>query len=118
MAVKPHSASENLMPVPALLVCLAFATDVTVQTALGSVRGSRWKNVEAFISVPYAIPPLNERRFASATPLGGKPWAGIKELDATGRDKMPISCWQASAGGNPIFWQVSGKIASKPQHHK
>ncbi|XP_060058359.1 thyroglobulin [Erinaceus europaeus] len=48
--------------------------------------GTSWKQVDQFLGVPYATPPLEERRFQEPEPLN---WTG--SWDAT---KPRPSCWQ------------------------
>ncbi|XP_007938731.1 thyroglobulin [Orycteropus afer afer] len=51
--------------------------------------GTAWKQVNQFLGVPYAAPPLSERRFQAPEPLN---WTG--SWDAT---KPRASCWQPGA---------------------
>ncbi|XP_006830780.1 PREDICTED: thyroglobulin [Chrysochloris asiatica] len=51
--------------------------------------GTAWKQVYQFLGVPYAAPPLAERRFQAPEPLN---WTG--SWDAT---KPRASCWQPGA---------------------
>nr|XP_054102612.1 thyroglobulin isoform X1 [Callithrix jacchus] len=48
--------------------------------------GTSWKQVDQFLGVPYAAPPLAERRFRAPEPLN---WTG--SWDAS---KLRASCWQ------------------------
>jgi len=52
---------------------------LTARTALGDVRGVAHDGLVQFRGVPYAVPPLAERRFRPPEPIGA--WQG--ELDAT-----------------------------------
>src|ERR1700733_14636347 len=49
-------------------------------TSLGSLRGAWHDGIAAFRGVPYAVPPIGDRRFATAAPA--EPWSGLR--DATG----------------------------------
>ena len=51
----------------------------TVTTQLGSITGKSENDIQMFLGVPYAKPPVGERRF-QAPELHG-PWSGT--LDAT-----------------------------------
>jgi para-nitrobenzyl esterase len=51
----------------------------TVTTKLGSITGKSENNIQMFLGVPYAKPPVGERRFRAPEPHG--PWQGT--LDAT-----------------------------------
>lgn len=74
-----------------LLACASDSAMDVVQTKSGSVRGTTWNTtsgtVRAFLSIPYAEPPLGENRFRMAIPK--KPWTDI--YNAT---KLPQICMQ------------------------
>ncbi|GFR70188.1 carboxylic ester hydrolase [Elysia marginata] len=67
---------------------------VTLSTSLGDVVGERKSvgtgisMVEVFYGIPYAKPPVGERRFQA--PLAAEPW-GSSPLDGTVK---PNACWQ------------------------
>ena len=47
------------------------------QTTCGTVRGRHRRGVELFASIPYAVPPIGERRFAA--PVPHEPWKGVRD---------------------------------------
>ena len=51
----------------------------TITTRLGAIVGKSENDIQIFRGVPYAKPPLGERRFQAPEPHG--PWSGT--LDAT-----------------------------------
>jgi para-nitrobenzyl esterase len=51
-----------------------------VETGLGKLEGFESDGVRVFRGVPFAVPPVGERRFRAPEPA--KPWAGVR--DATG----------------------------------
>ena len=51
-------------------------------TALGDICGVRRDGVTTFRGVPYAEPPVGERRFAAAEPV--HPWKGLREATEHG----------------------------------
>ena len=58
-----------------------------VQTVSGAVVGKietlpHGKAVHEYLGIPYAEPPVGERRFAAAKPV--KPWSGIREVTEFG----------------------------------
>ncbi|XP_042555885.1 thyroglobulin isoform X1 [Dipodomys spectabilis] len=82
--------------VPAPRISAAPAPSVTIAThgqLLGRSQaiqvGPSWKQVDQFLGVPYAAPPLAESRFRAPEPLN---WTG--SWDAT---KPRASCWQPGA---------------------
>jgi para-nitrobenzyl esterase len=82
--------SRRCVPLSALLVVLAAwvpaaaAADVVVTTETGQVRGFTADGLREFRGIPFAVPPLGERRFESPAPAA--PWSGV--LDAT-RHRSP-----------------------------
>ena len=47
------------------------------QTTCGTVRGRHRRGVELFAGIPYAVPPIGERRFAA--PVPHEPWKGVRD---------------------------------------
>eukprot|EP01062_Namystynia_karyoxenos_P059935 TRINITY_DN51369_c0_g1_i1.p1 TRINITY_DN51369_c0_g1~~TRINITY_DN51369_c0_g1_i1.p1 ORF type:complete len:584 (+),score=163.26 TRINITY_DN51369_c0_g1_i1:84-1835(+) len=82
-----------LSAIPAAVLAIS-AVPPTVTTPLGAAVGS-WaaEGVERYGGIPYALPPLGQRRFARAE-LDSRPWAGGR-LDAA-RPGPP--CIQNPAG--------------------
>lgn len=58
--------------------CAAYSTAVIRNTTLGSVQGLSNGNVSAFLSIPFAAPPLGEYRFRAPQP--GIKWDGVKDV--------------------------------------
>ena len=57
----------------------AVRSTTTIATRLGTVVGKSANNIQSFLGIPYAKPPIGERRFRAPEPHG--PWAGT--LDGT-----------------------------------
>ncbi len=53
-----------------------------VRTALGAVRGRSLDGVDAYLGLPYALPPVGARRFQA--PVPAPPWEGLLAADAFG----------------------------------
>ncbi|HUR09360.1 MAG TPA: carboxylesterase family protein [Nonomuraea sp.] len=80
--------------VPALAATAGeVAAPVVVKTADGEVRGAVGARVRSFQGIPYAAPPVGERRWKSPAPV--VPWSGVREATSPG-----ASC--AQPGGYPI----------------
>ncbi|WP_043738885.1 carboxylesterase family protein [Nocardia asiatica] len=67
-----------------------------VRTTAGVVRGSREKAVAVFRGIPYARPPVGERRFAAPVPVA--PWEGVRDALAFGpagsaKGLCDVACW-------------------------
>lgn len=61
-----------------------------VETESGRVRGTSTSGVESFLGIPYAAPPVGNRRWRAPAPAA--PWRGIRSATAIGPD-----CMQARA---------------------
>uniref|UniRef100_A0A663DLM0 Carboxylesterase type B domain-containing protein n=1 Tax=Aquila chrysaetos chrysaetos TaxID=223781 RepID=A0A663DLM0_AQUCH len=57
--------------------------------------GSEWKNISQFLGIPYAAPPLAERRFSPP-----EPFAWVETWDAT---VARAACWQPGDGEAPSY---------------
>lgn len=55
---------------------------MTISTPNGSLRGAVEGDHLAFLGIPYALPPVGERRFRPA--VAAPPWEGIRVATATG----------------------------------
>ena len=68
-----------------------------VEIASGRVEGAPSRGVLRFKGIPYAAPPVGDRRFAPPAPA--EPWTGV--LHATGRPPtapQPVAAMEAMAG--------------------
>ncbi|NWV67698.1 THYG protein, partial [Malurus elegans] len=55
--------------------------------------GSEWRNISQFLGIPYAAPPLGERRFSPP-----EPFAWVESWNAT---EARAACWQPGDGEAP-----------------
>jgi para-nitrobenzyl esterase len=72
--------AELLAPIPAEVWPDEIATEVT--TPLGIVKGGAHKGIRIFRGIPYAKPPIGERRFAP--PEKTQAWNGVKDCTRFG----------------------------------
>jgi para-nitrobenzyl esterase len=77
------------------------ARGVPVETAKGRLEGLRRDGYQAFLGIPFAMPPTGRRRFCA--PQAPEPWAGVRDATAFGRS--------AIQGTHPI----PGMAASGPR---
>ena len=69
------------------------ATELVTSTALGKIKGRPMKtrkqrDIIGYLNVPYAKPPVDQRRFALPVPM--EPWPDIFD----GTSKSPKQCTQ------------------------
>lgn len=77
-----------------LLVAPFVSGDKIITTSNGPIKGTtlvRTKNIEAFLGIPFAEPPVGPLRFA-------KPVAKSSWEDTYDADKLPPACVQATLG--------------------
>jgi para-nitrobenzyl esterase len=70
---------------------------VRLEVASGAIRGVREGNIQVYKGIPYAKPPLGERRFAP--PEDAEPWAGERDCTRFGSQCFQVS---AFAGSEPF----------------
>jgi len=58
------------------------AAPLVVTTEAGDVRGSTAEGVRAFLGIPYAAPPVGDRRWRA--PAQGEPWEGVRDATVAG----------------------------------
>ncbi|WP_309092356.1 carboxylesterase family protein [Phenylobacterium sp.] len=76
----------------------AARPDPVVQAPAGAVQGEALRGLNVFRGIPYAAPPLGERRWKPPAPLA--PWAGVRQAKAFGpaclQPRMPAGFIYAS----------------------
>jgi para-nitrobenzyl esterase len=76
-----------------------IAADAVVRTAEGQLRGQAGADHFVFQGIPYAQPPVGERRWQPPRPVG--PWAGVRE--ATRPGPMCPQSYTYPPGSPPTF---------------
>ncbi|WP_051466591.1 carboxylesterase/lipase family protein [Actinomadura oligospora] len=72
----------------------AASPAATVRTDHGVVRGSTVDGVDKFLGVPFAAPPVGDRRFAAPAPA--RRWNGVRQATSYGP-----ACAQLASGNGP-----------------
>jgi para-nitrobenzyl esterase len=84
------------------------ATAPQVKTHDGALVGKREGDVNAFLGVPFAAPPVGQNRWRAPGPV--KPWTGERAAD-----HFAASCWQQTGPGGFGPWTheyvVSGPVS-------
>ncbi|MET7283332.1 carboxylesterase family protein [Kribbella sp. NPDC005582] len=94
-----------------------------VRTTVGVLRGVREAGCTVFRGIPYAEPPVGERRFAEPRPV--RPWDGVRPAIAfgppppqsgllggsttdAGDDWLTLNVWTPDATGLPVMVWIPG----------
>lgn len=92
------------------LSALCFAQPVAAQNGpvvtapAGSVQGQAADGINIFRGIPYARPPVGERRWKP--PLPAQSWRGVRQAAQFG-----ASCWQPRARGESIYASELGEMS-------
>ena len=90
------------------LLCAAQAASAQngpiVAAPAGSVQGEAAAGLNIFRGIPYARPPVGERRWKP--PLPAQTWRGVRQATAFGP-----SCWQPRARGESIYASELGEMS-------
>ncbi|XP_053676821.1 esterase E4-like [Anopheles nili] len=100
------SSFSGFLPVVLGVLCLAAASNgITVPIeGLGQVMGSETVTartqqiVYQFLNIPYAAPPVGERRFKAPVPIS--PWTGVKDVSMPGRACPQLGVTTQNPEGN------------------
>ena len=90
---------KALFPFILLLISLPHALihAQSVETTIGNLEGmTTSRGIQAFKGIPYAKPPVRDRRWKPPEPAGE--WAGIRQADRFG-----LRCMQPRSFGDMIF---------------
>ena len=85
---------------PGMVHPVRFASDarpVLVATQAGTVRGVEGAGVRAWLGVPYAAPPVGDRRWRAPRPV--EPWSGVRDATRIGSDCTQALGRRAILGG-------------------
>ncbi len=70
-----------------------------VEIATGQIRGIERSQSWAYLGIPYALPPIGERRFRA--PVPATPWAGIRDARSLSRPAVQTALNPASPPADP-----------------
>jgi para-nitrobenzyl esterase len=93
--MQPFQVVRSLLLLSSLLGSQACANDV-VRTQNGDVRGVTSGQVQSFLAIPYAAPPVGELRWMP--PREPADWTGIRDAS-----NFSLECPQMSPGANGQF---------------
>lgn len=79
----------------------ALAQEPVAKAPAGSVRGLREGDANVFLNIPYALPPIGERRWRAPAPMPR--WPGVRPAQTMG-----VACMQPPMAAGPYN---RGKIA-------
>ena len=79
-----------------IISCSSSLPSKVVETAIGKLQGYEQNEINYFLGIPYAEPPLGELRWQPPKPV--KSWEGIKDANALGS-----ACMQPTNIGNSAF---------------
>ena len=85
---------------PGMVHPVRFASDarpVLVATQAGTVRGVEGAGVRAWLGLPYAAPPVGDRRWRAPRPV--EPWSGVRDATRIGSDCTQALGRRAILGG-------------------
>jgi para-nitrobenzyl esterase len=91
----PPSAAAGAAAAPA---SVPPQTAVTVDPPAGRLRGIIAGNLEVFKGIPYAQPPVGERRWKAPAPLAR--WHGVRNATAFGP-----ACFQPQGPQSSVYWE-------------
>lgn len=90
----------------AVAMAAAPAASPVVNAPAGSVMGVREGGAEVFQAIPYALPPVGERRWRPPAPMPR--WTGVRKVQAMG-----VGLHAAAHGGLRSPWPIDvGALAA------
>ncbi|WP_394837875.1 carboxylesterase family protein [Pendulispora rubella] len=79
------------------------ADPLVVSTSRGQVRGKIDKGVPAFLGIPFAKPPVGERRFRAPEPLD-RNWEGVRDATHYGSACLQLLPQKSTLGGEDCLY--------------
>ncbi|KAH9481822.1 Acetylcholinesterase [Psilocybe cubensis] len=120
VALASYAYRDTLLALasPSAILDASQAADI-VDTGYARYLGNRsFPNTVAFLGVPYAEPPLGERRFRAPLPLDKARIAREARGKVVDVTKNPAFCIQGTTGGyvfgNPVNWPFDHWINQSP----
>jgi para-nitrobenzyl esterase len=90
-----------------------YATDLIVQTKSGAVQGVNVGSVNQWRGIPYAAPPVGNRRWKPPTPPAA--WVGVRDGSAFGSHCIQLETLTTTLGSEDcLFLNVSVPVGTPP----
>lgn len=106
-----YTFRERLLSITASIGVLPTRDQDIVDTVYAKYQGNRtFPNTVAYLGIPYAEPPLGDRRFRAPVPLDTGRIASSSKSTVVDATKYPDFCIQGTTGGLFYFLSMGWKL--------